>query len=155
MGSRAESGYKIAQNDTLAKNTPAPEFSLTDLNGKWYSLKKLSGKVIVLNFWFIACKPCVNEMPVLNAVKNSFDQKEIVFLALSLDHKYDVERFLKNNRFEYTILPDAKRVAEAYHVNAYPASIVIDNKGIVRFIQVGGPEIGQNLTAAIRAIQKK
>jgi peroxiredoxin len=153
--SPARNPYNITRNDSLAMNSPAPEFSLYDLKGKRYSLKDLKGKIVVLNFWFIACKPCVNEMHVLNAIKNSFDPEKVVFLALSLDHKNAIEAFLKNYRFEYTILPDAKGVAEKYDLNAYPASIVIDSNGIIRFMQIGGPNIGQDLIAAITAILRK
>lgn len=140
--------------DSLAINTPAPAFQLRDLKGKWFSLRDLKGRIVVLNFWFIACKPCVNEMPVLNAIKKKYDTKNVVFLALSLDQRDAVLTFLKNKQFDYTILPDAKEAAEKYNLNAYPASIVIDTRGITRFIQIGGPNIGQNLNEAINAIRK-
>lgn len=151
----AEPAITKAKKDSIVINSAAPEFSLRDLEGKWYSLKDLKGKVVVLNFWFIACKPCVNEIPVLNAIKNKYDPEKVVFLALSLDRQEAIRYFLKNNRFEYTILPDAEGVAEKYNLNAYPASMVIDNNGIIRFIQIGGPNIGQNLTEAINAIHNE
>lgn len=47
-------------------DTVAPPFSVTDINGNEYSLESLKGKIIVLNFWFVECKPCVQEMPELN-----------------------------------------------------------------------------------------
>jgi peroxiredoxin len=141
-----------AKADSLTLNTPAPEFSLRDLKGKLYSLKNLKGKIVVLNFWFIACKPCVNEMPVLNAIKKSYGSDKIVFLALALDQPSAIHAFLKDHPFEYTILPGAKKTAENYNLNAYPASVVIDKKGIIRFIQIGGPNIGQNLANAIERL---
>ena len=140
--------------DSLAINTPAPEFQLRDLKGRRFSLKNLEGRIVVLNFWFIACKPCVNEMPALNAIKKMYDTKNVVFLALSLDQRDAVLTFLKNKQFDYTILPDAKGTAEKYNLNAYPASIVIDTRGIIRFIQIGVPNIGQNLNGAINALRK-
>lgn len=142
--------------DSLAINSPAPDFYLRDLKGKWYSLKDLKGKIVVLNFWFIACKPCVNEMPVLNAIKESYDPAQVIFLALSLDHRDAIHDFLKGHQFEYTILPGSKETADKYKMNAYPASVVIDNKGITRFIQIGGPNIRENLSKAIeRALKRK
>jgi len=87
--------------------------------------------------------------------KNSFDPENVFFIALSLDHEDAIEAFLKKNRFEFTILPDAKVVAEKYDLNAYPAPFVNDSKGIIRFIQIGGQNIGSHLTAAITAIQRK
>jgi hypothetical protein len=51
--------------------TDASNFSVTDINGNEYSLNSLKGKIIVMNFWFVECKPCAMEMPELNElVKN-------------------------------------------------------------------------------------
>jgi peroxiredoxin len=142
-----------ADGDLL--NKPAPDFELPGLDGKTYSLKSLKGKIVVLNFWFIACKPCVNEMPVLNSIKNNYDPAKVIFIALSLDGKDAVSTFLQHHQFNYTILPGAGGVHKKYNLNAYPTSIVIDGRGIVSFVQVGGPNIGKNLTVAINAALKR
>jgi len=135
-------------------NKPAPVFELKGLDSKIYSLRALKGKIVVLNFWFISCKPCVNEMPVLNSIKDSQDQAKVVFLALSLDNKDAIYTFLQNHEFNYTILPSAAQVHKKYNLNAYPTSIVINARGIVSFVQIGGPDIGKNLSAAINAALK-
>ena len=49
------------------------ELSFEDINGKNYNLNSLKGKIIVLNFWFIQCKPCVEEFPDLNKLKKEFN----------------------------------------------------------------------------------
>ncbi|PWV56965.1 peroxiredoxin [Chitinophaga sp. S165] len=143
---------KTLRDDTTFLNKPAPDFKLYDLNGKLYDTEFLKGKIVVLNFWFVACKPCINEMPVLNAIKKKHDPEKIVFLALSLDNKSTINTFLKEHEFDYNILPDAAPVAEKYGLFAYPASVVIDSRGIVRFMQVGGPNIDKNLSNAIDAV---
>lgn len=43
-----------------------PNFKGTTHIGKPMSRASLKGKVVVMNFWFIGCKPCVAEMPALN-----------------------------------------------------------------------------------------
>ncbi|MDP9079314.1 MAG: TlpA family protein disulfide reductase [Bacteroidota bacterium] len=153
-GHHRTSGIHRDQDDSGLLNKPAPGFELSGLDGKMYSLKDLKGKIVVLNFWFIACKPCVNEMQVLNSIKKNHDPKKVVFLALSLDSKDAVDVFLKLHQFNYTMLPDAAPIHKKYHLNAYPASIVIDARGIVSFVQIGGPDIGDNLSAAINAALK-
>ncbi|WP_179413764.1 peroxiredoxin family protein [Mucilaginibacter sp. E4BP6] len=145
---------KTDQDDSELLNKPAPGFELTGLDGKNYSLKNLKGKIVVLNFWFIACKPCVNEMPVLNSIKKKYDPKKVVFLALSLDSKSAVNAFLQNHQFNYVMLTDAALVHQKYHLNAYPTSIVIDARGIISFVQIGGPDINENLQVAINSALK-
>lgn len=40
-------------------NKPAPDFSLRDLQGRNLALRSLRGKIVVLNFWFTSCIPCI------------------------------------------------------------------------------------------------
>lgn len=138
-----------AQEELL--NKPAPNFILTDITGKSYSLSALKGKVIVLNFWFIACKPCVTEMAMLNAISAKYKIRKVVFLALSSDKKEAIQNFLKTQEFSYILFPEGAKIADSYQVYAYPTSMVIDSQGIIRFIQIGGPDIGHTLPVAIEA----
>jgi peroxiredoxin len=142
----------VAQETLLDK--PAPSFTLADITGTNYSLTELKGKVVVLNFWFIACKPCVNEMARLNAIKARYKTQKVIFLALCLDKKEQIRDFLKTHQFNYTVFPDAAKIADTYQVNAYPASMVIDAKGVIRFIQIGGPDIEHTLPIAITSAIK-
>ena len=52
--------------------TLAPECEMTDINGNEISSKNSEGKVVVLNFWFVSCKPCIAEIPELNEVYETF-----------------------------------------------------------------------------------
>lgn len=44
-------------------NESAPNFYLKDLDDKFHSLRDYNGNVILLNFWFVGCKPCHQEIP--------------------------------------------------------------------------------------------
>src|SRR5258706_16453591 len=43
-----------------------PSFKLVTLHGDTINSKQTEGKVVVLNFWFIDCHPCIAEVPGLN-----------------------------------------------------------------------------------------
>lgn len=116
---------------TAMFNKPAPVFALTDLHGKRWSLEELRGKVVVLNFWFTSCAPCIQEMPGLNALVQDYKGKDVVFLALTYNTREQVTSFLRKRSFDYTLLPDSKDVDKKYNVSSWPTSIVIDKKGIV------------------------
>jgi thiol-disulfide isomerase/thioredoxin len=131
-------------------NQPAPDFSLTDVDGKTWSLADLKGKIIVLNFWFTTCMPCIDEMPKLNLIKKKYADK-VVFLAFGLNDSGTIKAFLKNHPFDYTLFPETKAIGQAYHVAGYPTSMVIDTKGVIRFLQAGGKGIDQALPSAIEA----
>lgn len=146
--SKTEGVLWTTEDDSLLGRL-APGFELLGMDGQLCTLEKLKGKVVVLNFWFRNCKPCVNEMPTLNSIKERYDPSNVVFLALTFDTKDEVGDFLRTHAFSFKILPNAGLVANEYGIAAYPASMVIDRKGIVRFVQVGGPDIDKTLPSAI------
>ena len=116
---------------------PALDFIGTDLQGNTYKLSELKGKVVVLNFWFTKCGPCISEMPQLNQLVANFKDKEVVFLAITFNKKDIVNQFLETNTFNYTILANANDIATIYRVNSYPTSIVINKKGEIVLKELG------------------
>ncbi|MFD3001576.1 redoxin domain-containing protein [Pontibacter toksunensis] len=138
-------------------NKPAPAFTATDLSGKTYALEQLKGKTVVLNFWFIGCKPCIMEMPHLNEVVQKYKQEDVVFLAFALDQEEELRKFLAKTPFNYNIVPDANRISrDAYGVNAFPTSLVIDKDGILRDYLTGYSEdVGEKLSKMIEKARQQ
>ena len=131
-------------------NTPAPAFELTDIHGKKYNLAELSGKIVVLNFWFIECKPCVQEIPDLNDLVKTYEKEGVVFIALGLNDAAKITAFLKKTPFAYNMVPNAGDTAKQYGVEGFPTSFVIDQKGIIKYVSLGvSPQNKANLAAEI------
>lgn len=121
---------------------PAPDFDLTSLAGKNFKLSELKGKYVVLNFWFIHCPPCVKEIPQLNKLVSTYGKGNFVFLALTMDNKYDLDSFLKRKPFTYNIIPKSLPVIMKFHTAgdpnvAFPTHIVINPKGEIEFTSEG------------------
>jgi peroxiredoxin len=125
------------------KNVAAPAFNLTSLDGKIFELASLRGKVVVLNFWFTGCVPCVAEMPKLNELVEKFKDDDVVFIAPTWDSKTVLQTFLKNHTFKYNIVPSAMRLIVNTYSNgtgevAMPTSIIIDKEGNIHTRINGG-----------------
>jgi thiol-disulfide isomerase/thioredoxin len=136
---------------------PVKPFTVKDMNGRTYSSKELKGKVVVLNFWFVECMPCIKEMPELNNLVKKYKANNVVFLAIANSEKAKIVKFLKKNSFKYAIVPkDAKNtVLEDYNINAYPTHIIIDKASTVKFYAEGLDETTlATLTATIDALIK-
>jgi peroxiredoxin len=135
--------FEKIQNDfkTRVIGCIAPDFKVVTMDGDTIELKKLAGKVVVINFWFRTCPICIAEMPALNMLVDEYRTKDVVFLGLGRDSKdYITQNFLGKFTFNFTIVPDCKAVADKYKVYfGYPETFVIDKKQIVRFINYGGP----------------
>jgi peroxiredoxin len=145
---------KNAKDELVVKamvNKPAADFNLTDLHGRQWSLKSLRGKVVVVNFWYTACPPCLEEMPQLNEVTKMYTPDKVVFLALTFDDVQKVQAFIKIHEFSYTILPGSKAIDQQYKVSGWPTSLVINKKGIVTFATNISPDIKRDLSSAINA----
>jgi len=116
---------------------PAINFIASDLLGNTYSLDRLKGKLIVINFWFVECKPCVMEIPDLNQLVEKYKNKDVVFLGIALSNKDKIQSFLKSKPFKYNIIPDAQDIASKYNILSYPTHMIIDKNSIVKYTNSG------------------
>jgi len=113
-------------------------FKTTDLNGKKINTKDLAGKIIVLNFWFIKCPPCIMEMPELNKIVDAYrSDSSIVFIAVALDRSSELEEFLKETKFKYNIIDNGRYIADQYSIRSYPTNVIVDPEGKVYFHTTG------------------
>ena len=70
----------------LAPGKPAPDFTLTEINGEEVSLSDFRGKVVYLDFWASWCGPCMREVPYAKELKQRMEgQDDLVFFYVSVD----------------------------------------------------------------------
>ena len=109
-------------------------FKTTDINGNKINTKSLAGKIIVLNFWFINCPPCRMEMPELKKLSDTYkSDSSIVFFAIALDKKFELEQFLNGSGFGYTIIDNGRSITDQFSITSYPPNVIIDQNGKVYF----------------------
>lgn len=127
---RESSFFKTGQKIT--------SFKTTDMDGNKIDLKKLEGKIVVLNFWFINCHPCRVEIPDLNKMVDSFKTNDkLVFIAIALDDKSSLKSFLEKMPFNYTIIDEGRFIADKYGVRSYPTHVILNTDGKVYFHTTG------------------
>lgn len=157
----AEEKQKFKQNKLdgtsnrwLKKELPSME--IEDIHGKKWSVAELKGKVTVINFWFINCKPCQMEIPELNKIVEEYDtNEEIVFLAFAEDQKSDLEQFLELKQFKYNIIPASNDISKALGIEAFPTHMVLNKKGVVAYTFTGyGAETVDAIRHEINALLK-
>jgi peroxiredoxin len=119
----------------LKAGTAAPDFSLTDINGKTYTLAGLKGKTVIMNFWFTSCAPCLQEIPDLNTLVDKYkDDKSVVFIAVTYVAAPEVKQFLTKKPFKFNIVADQGEFIKKLGITGYPTSLVIDKNGGIAFI---------------------
>jgi peroxiredoxin len=106
------------------------DFSLTDLQGKTWSMKELRGKVVLVNFWATWCPPCRKEMPDLDSLSRQFAEQGLVILAVSDETENKVRPFVEQRKIGYPILLDpGRKVNTLFNVDSIPESFLFDSKG--------------------------
>jgi len=147
---------------------PAPEFSLSDRNGKTYTVQSLKGKNVVLFFSEgLICYPaCWDEMVAL-AKDNRFQENNTVALSVVVDPKEAWQKATSEiaDLKQVTILFDTdKRVSEEYgmlrakssmHNGSAPGHtyVILDKNSIVRFVY-DDIKMGKNGDKLIEQIRK-
>ncbi|MCL5005846.1 MAG: redoxin domain-containing protein [Acidobacteria bacterium] len=164
---------KLAENYPEAlKNTPvpaaerkrkdAPAFHGTTLDGHEIDSTQLRGKIIVGNFWYTGCGPCVAEIPSLDKLVKKFQDRGVVFLAFDIwdqDNASRLRPFLKEYPFDYTIVLHAGAVAGAFGIHTFPSHVIIGRDGKIEAKLMGGQgesdNVGSLETTLSRLVESK
>lgn len=117
----------------LAK--PLPDFSFETLDGKKRMPKDLLGMKTVLFFWSKNDYGSLNQIHALNAwAKNNKDQS-VQFWAITFEDSVLITEFLKKHPLSFTHLPNNfSFVMEKMAIMQTPVCMLVDSKGIIRFL---------------------
>lgn len=116
-----------------------PEFTITSLQDKIYKLEDLKGKVVVINFWFSLCKPCLYEMPAINELAAGYvGRDDILFLAPNWEKKAVIEKFMELQPMIFVPFAEAFSLIDGLKIRAYPTSIVVGKDGKISASYAGG-----------------
>ncbi|MFK8303069.1 TlpA family protein disulfide reductase [Capnocytophaga stomatis] len=134
------------KHDELFKSTPLsehknkefPKFNLNTLAGVKFDSEKLKGKPTMINFWFTRCAPCIDEMPVLNKIKEKY-KDDFNFIAITYEKKEIVENFLKSHSFDFEHLIDAKDLINELGIKSFPLNLFLDKNGVLQYVEGGIP----------------
>ena len=136
-----ESSSLHAPTTSLIEGQLAPGFKGKDMNDSIvYDLNDYKGKkVVVLSFWFASCAPCIREIPKLNMIQQRYkDRGDIVFIAPTFEFAENIDSFLIDHPFDYTILPEAYEAIKSYKAMAYPLNVIIGLDGKIAYVSAGG-----------------
>jgi cytochrome c biogenesis protein CcmG/thiol:disulfide interchange protein DsbE len=141
-------GLALARkNQTQPTAGPAPDFTLTTLDGGQIKLSSLKGRVVVVNFWASWCGPCREEAPVLEQVWQKYKNQDVVVVGVAYtDTEKNAKAYLQqfNNTYPNG-LDIGTKISEMYNIQGVPETFIIDRNGnVARFFKVPFVEDAQH-----------
>jgi peroxiredoxin len=137
--------------------SPAPHFQLVTLNGTPAAISDYRGKVVLLNFWATWCKPCMKEMPVIQAAYEEYKDKDFVVLGVNFgENPEKAETLVKQMGLTFPILLDQEvELASRHQVVSLPVTFFIDPNGIIKERVFGGTLTKEDIGSAFLRLQKE
>jgi peroxiredoxin len=145
------------QTTLLAPGKTAPDWTLYDTDGKKTSLSQVKGKIVLLDFFFVGCVPCMNTLASLDKLHEKYKNKNFVILSISdRDSKKLVTAFKKTQRIKNQMYPDGGDVAKSYHITEAPTFYFIDQEGKIAGVMNGySDDFEKKMSAIIDNLLKK
>ncbi len=155
------------QNNLIAKNmldkltrlrpeSPAPKFSLYDIDSNIVNIDDFKGKFVYLDFWATWCKPCMSEMKLMPKLHEDYGD-DFVIISISLDRNRDKWREFIHQHPEYKWLflhyGNNPQLQEKYNIKGIPTYYLIDPDG--KLLLSPAPRPSENIGDIMKNISMK
>jgi peroxiredoxin len=140
----------------------APDLSMTDTKGKIFRVSDYRGKVLVLDFWYVWCKPCIAKFPAIKKMIESYSDKPLAAVGVNIDKPERVEQAMQviaDNGLTWRQVVEGKAeflpVYQVYgrlpeYPMSFPIYVAIDEEGIARYATNDFEKMGRYLEAHFR-----
>jgi peroxiredoxin len=140
-----------AQQTCPQLESPAPDFTLENLNGEKVSLSDYAGQNVILNFWATWCGYCKMQLPYIEEVYEKYSDTGLTVLAVNARESFNqAKQYIEDKGFTFPVLLDTNgTVNQLYCVPALPATLFINSNGIVKYGKAGAFSSVEEVEAAL------
>ena len=121
---------------SLSSQADAYNFELPDINGKILRLSDFKGKVVVLDFWFTGCIPCLELAKQMKIIGEELRGLNVVFITANADSKAEywkasvaTGQYTHSNSIDLYMGGTKSAMLKHYNISAFPRLIVIGKSG--------------------------
>lgn len=128
-----------ASASALSSGDAPPAIDALDQAGNKVDLAALDGKVVLIDFWASWCKPCRQELPLLERLHQQYASQGLVIVGVSIDSSLKkMKRFLNDTPVSFRIVHDRRaEIASRYQPPTMPSSYFIGRDGKIRYVHEG------------------
>lgn len=119
---------KIKIGDTVAN------FSGSLNSGSAFNFNTFKDSIVILDFFYTTCVPCIAAIPELNNVYNNYRGKGVMVIGVNpFDTDWEnIPNFINDRTVNYPIVKTTKQTVYDYGVTGYPRLFVVKNGIIVK-----------------------
>lgn len=136
----------------------AIDFDAVDLEGQPFHGIDLKGRIVLLDFWAVWCRPCLEAFPKLTKLAHDLEHEPFDLMGVALysgDHD-DVREFLTEYDADYPMVVGEDDLAFRYGVIGYPTYFLIDPEGGIFKKYVGAlPGLEDRVKADVLQLKKE
>jgi thiol-disulfide isomerase/thioredoxin len=112
-----------------------PPFTTTTLDGAELSSSDLSGRVLLLDFWATWCAPCIDSIPALHKMQQSWDGARVALISFSADSdRAALDGAIERYKMSWPQVwdPRGTLIRETFSISQFPSYVIVDSRGVVR-----------------------
>jgi thiol-disulfide isomerase/thioredoxin len=114
------------------------------INSTPLTIKSLTGKVVLLDFWAFDCDPCIEAMPHIREMYGKYESKGLVIVGVHVPRTDDeknvtkLREAVKRMEIRFPVVSDNRqKVWTDYRCDLWPTVFVIDRDGAIRYSHGG------------------
>lgn len=146
-------GPSTTVGTAAAINRPAPNFTVTTLDGNQLTMSDLRGKTVVLNNWASWCIPCQKESAELNRAYTQYQGRNVAFIGIAFnDDTGPMRDFVSKYGVPYPVALDTEgKISIDLGITGVPETYIVTPDGQMTQKWVG-PITAKQLTTLLAPV---
>lgn len=131
----ADSVYNARVQEAIGK--PFSPFAVENEKGM-FNNDSIKGKVVLVNFWFEGCHPCLAEFGALNELAEKMKGNiDFEFISFTWDNPETIKRVKEKYQLKFKVFY-SKESSRLNLRMGYPTTMILDRNGIIKYLVSGG-----------------
>jgi len=147
----------LEQIEAELKYREAPPLIIEEWhNGNFWQLE-LQGKVVLLDFWGIWCRPCVAQIPFIKSLWEKYSNRGLVVIGIhtSLQKEGLGDFILKKDMPYLNAIDYQDQTAKEYNVFVHPTYVIIDRNSKICLVTHKKEQIEGTIVSLLKTKPKK